>query len=741
MILLKLSRKMISSNFYLLLGILLGVCISCYLDSTCRPYRDPKLKEETLDLQPVTRKRISQKIIHSNKPPTSSKEPEKLVRPHYISTELSIRDKLFVGVLTSEDKINTQAVYINKTVTHLVDKVKFFITVHNKMRHTFNLTGIVGFTDSRSRYRPFQMIKYVGDTFMQGYDYYFFMNDFNYLNVRELKQLVGKVSASNDVYLGTPVDDGSYCNLDAGILISNSVLRALRANLDWCINNAVSDDSSENLGRCVYYSTKLECQASVKGRFLSSYKLKHFQLEKHLQPLSKRKEFNRAVVVYPILQAKDFHILNAYFSRRRLEELQSEIADLSKGLNGTWPPGQRVAAKPATRFDVLPQLYFNSTHLFFPDDFTNIRPHTTADYLDVQKVIKAITDKVLYDNSETFQYRRLVNGYRRFDLSRGMDYTIDLGFRNLQTGKEVIKRFEVCKPLGKVEFVPAPYVTENVRATILLPVEETDGDLAQEFLNNYEKVIMRRRDKVMLMLVLMYQSSSPSKGNSDIFATLKQRATKLSNKYHSDEMRIVWVSIRLPAVNGTMTLGNCKVLNFAMVDLAMRKIGTDALVLVLDVHADFTPEFLNRVRMNTISNFQVFSPIPFRQYNPNVTHADALDVKKTVGHFDRDEYKYIAFYGKDYVTARKKAQDEIPIVRTDNDIAKIVGNTHSGNIYELFLKYLENIHCMRATEKDLRVKYHEDMSNGDRSNLFVGTKLQLAKIILDFQNVIDVIYK
>lgn len=36
-----------------------------------------------------------------------------------------------------------------------------------------------------------------------------------------------------------------------------------------------------------------------------------------------------------------------------------------------------------------------------------------------------------------------MNGYRTFDLSRGMDYIMDVGFRDLSTGKEVIKRYVV----------------------------------------------------------------------------------------------------------------------------------------------------------------------------------------------------------------------------------------------------------------------------------------------------------
>ncbi|KAF5291737.1 hypothetical protein FQA39_LY14225 [Lamprigera yunnana] len=737
MILIKYFKKILINNVYVFLGILLGALISCYLNDGCKLSKDFKAIDSSLEA--LETNAINKPIGGIKKPIKKaifvSKEGDKLVRPHYLSTELSIRDKLFVGVLTSEDKINTQAIYINKTITHLVDKVKFFITAHHKMKNTFNLTGIVGFTDNRHKYRPFQIIKYIGDSFIQGYDYYFLMNDYDYLNVRKLKKLVEKVSVSNDVYLGTLIEDGSYCNLG-----NNSVVQAVKSNLDWCITNAVSDDSSENLGRCVYYSTNLECQDNIKGYSLPSYKLKHFQLEKHLGQLTKRKSFNHAIIIYPILQAKDFHILNAYFARCHLEKLKMEIDELAKYLTESWPSGQRVAARPATRFDVLPQLYFNMSHVFFPNDFTNFRSHSLADILDIEKVIKLIKDKVMYEHADSLQYRRLINGYKRFDLSRGMEYIFDLGFRDLHTGKEVIKRFEVCKPLGKIEFIPAPYVTENVKVAILLPVQETEDHLAHQFLLKYDKVIMKRKEKVLLMLVLVYQYNSPSKGSADIFGELKLLATKLSNKYRHDDLRVIWVSIRLPFAKQRVMLYDFKVLNFAMIDLALKKVGTEALTLVLDVYTDITTEFLNRVRMNTVSNFQVFSPIPFRQYNPNVTRTDAFEVKKAIGHFDHEEYRYISFYGRDYVAARKRAQLQVPLIRNDNDIVKIMNNTSSGNVYELFVNYSDNLHCMRATEKDLKVRYHEEGLMG-RYNLFFGTKLQLAKVILDFQNVIDVVYK
>lgn len=49
-----------------------------------------------------------------------------------------------------------------------------------------------------------------------------------------------------------------------------------------------------------------------------------------------------------------------------------------------WPPGQRPGAKPATRFDLPRQFHFNMTHMFFPDDFTNVRQHIAADLKDIE---------------------------------------------------------------------------------------------------------------------------------------------------------------------------------------------------------------------------------------------------------------------------------------------------------------------------------------------------------------------
>jgi len=57
--------------------------------------------------------------------------------------------------------------------------------------------------------------------------------------------------------------------------------------------------------------------------------------------------------------------------------------------------------------------------------------------------------------------------------------------------------------------------------------------------------------------------------------------------------------------------------------------------------------------MNTISHYQIFSPIPFIEFHPDIIYAnevahDEVDVNSNYGKYDEQNYNNIAFYIKDY---------------------------------------------------------------------------------------------
>lgn len=140
-----------------------------------------------------------------------------------------------------------------------------------------------------------------------------------------------------------------------------------------------------------------------------------------------------------------------------------------------------------------------------------------------------------------------------------------------------------------------PYVTENTRVTIILPVQESEITLARGFLGKYLKTVTEKNDKSFLMLVLLYQYSSPSKNSEDVFAELKTLALKMLNKNGNEDAKVAWVSIRLPNIGKTLVLEEYGVLNYGVIDLALKKIGLESLNLVLSVYSEISVPFLNRV--------------------------------------------------------------------------------------------------------------------------------------------------
>lgn len=79
--------------------------------------------------------------------------------------------------------------------------------------------------------------------------------------------------------------------------------------------------------------------------------------------------------------------------------INGDIKEISKDLTDTWPPGQKTGAKPATRFDVPKQYYFNMTHMFFPNDFRNIRKLTEPELVDIEVSRSIIVLKLIPEGS------------------------------------------------------------------------------------------------------------------------------------------------------------------------------------------------------------------------------------------------------------------------------------------------------------------------------------------------------
>lgn len=170
----------------------------------------------------------------------------------------------------------------------------------------------------------------------------------------------------------------------------------------------------------------------------------------------------------------------------------------------SWPIGNHPPHKATNRFDVLRWTYFNMTHAFLDNDFNTVRELDTSEKEDITELVNKSIEKVLRESNELLKFTELVNGYWKFDASRGLDYILDLSFVS-ESGKNTDIRIEICKPLGKVEILPVPYVTENSRINMVLVIDSEKKEETLKFLAHYADTCMNKKDKISLTLVIMMQ--------------------------------------------------------------------------------------------------------------------------------------------------------------------------------------------------------------------------------------------
>ncbi|KAM6450771.1 chondroitin sulfate glucuronyltransferase [Liasis olivaceus] len=635
-----------------------------------------------------------------------SKPQRKVLRTRYIQTELGFHERLFVAVLTSKATLNTLAVAVNKTVGHHFTHLLYFTGLRNaKVPHGL---ALVHHGDERPVWLMYETMRYIHQHFGGDFDWFFIMQDDTYAQAQQIKTLVSHLSINQDVYLGRAEEfiggdeQTHYCHGGFGYLLSRSLLFKLSPFLDSCRNEILSVRPDEWLGRCLVDFLGISCVSQHQGQYYRS-----FELAKNADPEKETgEEFWGAMVVHPVAEATLMYRLHKQFSRieldrtyQEIQQLQVQIQNLTALLpNGeagpAWPVGINAPFVPRSRFEVLSWDYFTEQHLFSCHSGAPKCDLAGASKADVADIIQAALQQLnqRYQPQLRFHKRQLLNGYRRFDPTRGMEYTLDLlleavtqkGHRRL-----LAKRVSLLRPLSKVEIIPMPYVTEATRVQLVLPVAVQEADFVSSFLDTFAVNVLDTHDNAGLSLLFIYDPYSAQRVTQmDVFAGVKAMVSELEKRYV--EVRVPWISIRMEAPS-----------QVKLMDIVSKKHPVDTLFFLTSVWTEVNLDILNRCRMNAISGWQVFFPVHFQEFNPVLAFqgeqsaaSPSTDFLRD-GHFDRHVFAEACFYNADYMTARAKlAADTLGQEEGLEDL----------EVLDLFLHHSE-LHLFRAAEPGLIQKY------------------------------------
>ncbi|XP_046326065.2 chondroitin sulfate synthase 2-like [Haliotis rufescens] len=745
----KIDMKCLRPLLTLIIGLCLGITMSMmyapFSEDSCETYvskQDPqelvkRRETKSLEVQQDGEGKFEPRLRLQEKPGGNTGvgnvggSTKKLIRPRYASTELGILDKLFVAVITSRNTIDTLGVAFNKTVQHHVTKLVFFMD--DKGQSLPSGMSVVSFADKRPHLIPIHILKYIAEHYPDKFDYYMFVSDRTYIRGETLFDFVSGVSVSHHMYLGCPkAADGTdvYCSLDGGIIISQSILSQVLSEMEWCTTNCHSSDPTINMGKCLQHATGRSCQGHINFHPYGHTQVHDFDFDDDIVILKEKETFNNSIAVYPMPDDTNYYKLHRYFCILELNLTEQAIAKTTENIiymsqfapggrdSITWPVGVPEPYRPKNRFDVIRWDYFTETHIYFDDDFSNVEELKGVDKQDIQEVIKLSVDKLNAKYNNGFLYSHLANGYRRFDPQRGMEYTMDIALRDISAAnKEVEKRVHLVRPLGQVEIVPMPYVTENTRINLILPVTEEDKDGVGNFLDSYAHTCLDSGDNTYLLIVFIYKQGF----QEDTFSVLKSMISYYEKKYQSSD-KIAWISLQHNSSYYS---------EFFILDEVSLKFPPDSLLLMCTVGMELAADYFNRIRMNTIQGWQVFFPIGFWQYKPNLIfdrkpYPTVIDINGKTGHYDANSFEHSSFYNADFIAARK--------LLTSTEV-------RNEGLFDMFVKYQE-IHVFRAIEPDLKHRYKpmecypsapEKLYERCLSRRAVGlaTRGQLAKLVFE----------
>ena len=215
-------------------------------------------------------------------------------------------------------------------------------------------------------------------------------------------------------------------------------------------------------------------------------------------------------------------------------------------------------------------------------------------------IINEEARKVLH---RTLEFKRLNHGYRRYHPLYGMQYMLDLlmkyhrhiGRNRRRMTVHVRHHAYLQQPFGNLIYA-IEKSDLNSAVNFILPLA---GRMAQfeRFMENYENVVLKGGEKATL-LVLYFTEVSPAAEHVKLYERYRK-------KY--PEAKLNWIEM-----NGQFSRS-------LALTMGASQFHPNSLLFFCDVDVAFTAAFLERCRRNTVKEKQVYYPIVFSQYAPEVS--------------------------------------------------------------------------------------------------------------------------
>ncbi|XP_013421398.1 chondroitin sulfate synthase 1 [Lingula anatina] len=378
----------------------------------------------------------------------------------------------------------------------------------------------------------------------------------------------------------------------------------------------------------------------------------------------------------------------------------------------------REAYTPSTLFDVIRYEYFTDRHIygeFDSDPRIGFLGHHKGDLTHILEQLSS-----LYHGAKGYDWflKKIIDGYRRFDPNRGEEYVLNVELRNTHDqSKKDVQRFEVVKPFSTAHLLNIKPYQSSETVHFILPISKVTNRL-RTFLKSFEETFLKPKEEVHLLLVVMEFNFQAKEGDGVIVRNLVK------------DLRI-----RYPQHKVTMLQTKRPFSRALGIDLGTKQLPEEALMFFCDVDVTLKRDFLDRCRSTAVHGRQVYYPIVFSQYDPELAKGyspvtkvkDLLDINKYTGHWITYGFGMVCLHQADY---RRVGGFDLSITGW------------GGEDVDLYLKHVKSdLKVFRAMDPSLIHVYHSRSCdpNLTKEQLRMcidsmaegyGSKTQLAKMVL-----------
>lgn len=268
-------------------------------------------------------------------------------------------------------------------------------------------------------------------------------------------------------------------------------------------------------------------------------------------------------------------------------------------------------------------------------------PISDAEQKSIERMFKAVVRaQVVHGQMSNASKVTLGTTLKRTDPRRGTDYFLEVTEKEKEgfVNTKFLHGLQELLPVQVTSMATADYKITKVNFIVATPSVSRGF---QRFIMSFENSFLAREPMEMVgMLVIVYRDRVFKTYDKDLFAV-----STLLNLYRSKYPQADLRSIS--------TLEEYS--RQEMLKLASREYPSYELLFLADIHIDFSTQFLERCRMNTIENKQVYFPAVFNPYNPEefykekilYPYATKFHISEKRGSWMQDSFHLVCVYNYD----------------------------------------------------------------------------------------------